>query len=220
MQVRQRQTGQVAFERLPYRPGTGLGLLPEPDPGDIYFDMEGDPLTPRGGLEYLFGAVMRAGETWPFTCFWAHDRGQERRALEAFMAWVMQRLAVYPKLHIYHYAPYERTALCTLAMRHSTYEAQVDALLRQGVLVDLYQVVRQGILLSQDGYSIKDIEPLLGVARDGTVKNATASIVEYARYVDCVAQDPGRQEAQAILEAIRAYNEVDCVSTGRLHDWL
>ncbi|WP_242625426.1 TM0106 family RecB-like putative nuclease, partial [Protofrankia symbiont of Coriaria myrtifolia] len=36
----------------------GLASLPTPDPGDIYFDMEGDPYAlDNAGLEYLFGAV-------------------------------------------------------------------------------------------------------------------------------------------------------------------
>jgi hypothetical protein len=36
-------------------PGRGLARLPAPDPDDQFFDMEGDPLYPDGGLEYLFG---------------------------------------------------------------------------------------------------------------------------------------------------------------------
>ena len=34
----------------------GLAALPPIDPADVFFDMEGFPLTP-GGLEYLFGAI-------------------------------------------------------------------------------------------------------------------------------------------------------------------
>lgn len=35
-------------------PGKGFARMPQPDPGDLFFDMEGDPLA-EGGLEYLFG---------------------------------------------------------------------------------------------------------------------------------------------------------------------
>src|SRR3546814_9587794 len=44
-----------------YAPNALAGL-PEPDPGDIFFDFEGDPLWAENGstdwgLEYLFGVV-------------------------------------------------------------------------------------------------------------------------------------------------------------------
>jgi predicted RecB family nuclease len=61
LQVRQRDTGIPQFEIVDSQP---LTLLPEPDPGDLFFDFEGDPLwTADGrdwGLEYLSG-VLEAG---------------------------------------------------------------------------------------------------------------------------------------------------------------
>ena len=42
----------------------------------------------------------------------------------------------------------------------------MDALLRGGVLVDLYRVVRQGIRASVESYSIKRLEPLYGFTRE------------------------------------------------------
>ena len=46
-------------------------------------------------------------------------------------------------MHIYHYAPYEKTALLRLAGRYGVGEDEVDDLLRDGVLVDLYPMVRK-----------------------------------------------------------------------------
>ena len=40
--------------------GRGFARLPKPDPGDLFFDMEGDPLHPQG-LEYLFGLCLLKG---------------------------------------------------------------------------------------------------------------------------------------------------------------
>jgi len=34
-------------------------FCPEPSPGDMFFDLEGDPFIGRGGREYLFGFVVR-----------------------------------------------------------------------------------------------------------------------------------------------------------------
>jgi len=33
--------------------------LPDPDAGDIFFDLESDPFAGNGGLEYLFGYAFR-----------------------------------------------------------------------------------------------------------------------------------------------------------------
>src|SRR6202008_2874062 len=43
------------YETLPCEPGRGLARLPEPSPGDIFLDFEGDPFVGPAGLEYLFG---------------------------------------------------------------------------------------------------------------------------------------------------------------------
>ena len=47
-------------------------------------------------------------------------------------------------MHVYHYAPYERTALSRLMGEHGTREDELDDLLRGEVLVDLYRVDAPG----------------------------------------------------------------------------
>lgn len=81
----------------------GLAALPPEDPADVFFDMEGYPLAP-GGLEYLFGVCVRNKEPLEFKDWWAHDRNQEKHALESFVDWVYARWKKHPALHIYHYA--------------------------------------------------------------------------------------------------------------------
>ena len=69
---------------LPYQDGYGFGLLPQPAPGDLFFDIEGDPYIGDKGLEYLFGVGWLADDgSEAFQPFWAHDRAQERRSFEA-----------------------------------------------------------------------------------------------------------------------------------------
>lgn len=55
IQVEGRSAGMVLYEALPLEAGFGLSRLPEPSPGDIFFDFEGDPWVGDGGLEFLFG---------------------------------------------------------------------------------------------------------------------------------------------------------------------
>ena len=205
-----------------------LGALPAPDPGDVFFDFEGDPLwtdadPSRSGLEYLFGVLEApAGDAAPtFRPFWAHDRAQERRALTDFLAYLAERRRRYPGMHVYHYAAYERSALLRLAGRHGVGEDEVDQLLRDGVLVDLYAVVRNAIRVSQPSYSLKKLEPLYmgDELRSGDVTTAADSIVAYATYCDLLEAGRAKDAARALAE-IRDYNEYDCYSTLRLRDWL
>jgi len=121
-------------------------------------------------------------------------------------------------MHIYHYAPYEITALRRLMGTYGTREKEVDDLLRHGVFIDLYQVVRQGLRLGEDSYSLKAVERLYKEARDGDVKTAAASIVFYARWMESEQADTW-QESE-ILNEIRDYNREDCDSTWKLAEWL
>ncbi|GAA1117889.1 TM0106 family RecB-like putative nuclease [Arthrobacter flavus] len=215
---------------LSYRvlPDHTLAALPAPSHGDIFFDFEGDPLwqddAGRWGLEYLFGVVEnpdRPGDPPPFLPLWAHSRGEERHAFTDFLDYVARRRAQYPDLHIYHYASYEKTALRNLSLAHVVGEDAVDALLRDGVLVDLYETVRHSLRISENSYSIKKLEPLyMGEnLRSGDVVDAGASVVAYADY--CTARDAGDEALAAeILAGIRDYNEYDCLSTLRLRNWL
>ncbi|OLR92475.1 TM0106 family RecB-like putative nuclease [Actinokineospora bangkokensis] len=217
IQVRQDATGRISYELV--APAV-LAALPAPSPGDVFFDMEGDPYALDGdGLEYLFGAVTADGVR-TFHPFWAHSRRQEKQAFEDFVDFATARLAEHPDAHVYHYAPYEVTAVKRLAALHGTREAQVDDLLRRGALVDLYAVVRKALRVSQRSYSIKHLEPLyMETAREGEVKTAASSIEAYEEYLT-LTQLGEHERAGEVLRGIGDYNEYDCVSTLELFRFL
>ena len=148
-------------------PGLGLAKLYAPSQGDIFLDLESDPFVGDGGLEYLFGYSFR-GEDWQerYVADWAFSRAQERAAFERFIDFVMNRLSLYPDLHIYHFAPYEPAALKRLMGRYATREDELDQLLRGKRFVDLFAVARQGLRASVESYSIKRLEPLYGYVRE------------------------------------------------------
>jgi len=85
--------------------------------GDVFFDMEGDPLYPDG-LEYLFGFNHIEDGKECFTPFWAHDRAAEKKAFQDAVDFITEKLKAHPDAHIYHYATYEDSALKRLAMFH------------------------------------------------------------------------------------------------------
>jgi predicted RecB family nuclease len=57
LQFEARTKGAPVYELLMPQPGFGLSRLPEPSPGDIFLDFEGDPFVGDRGLEYLLGKV-------------------------------------------------------------------------------------------------------------------------------------------------------------------
>jgi predicted RecB family nuclease len=206
----------------PIEPERGLAMLPEPDPGDLFLDLEGDPYAFDDGVDYLFGLLDTDGA---FTPIWSFDPettdeisvAGEKAAFERLMDLITARLERHPGMHVYHYAAYEPTALKRLMGRHATREDQVDRLLRGGVLVDLFRAVRQGLRASVESYSIKRIEPLYEFERDVALKDAGSSIVAFEEWLEL---GEGERPASDILEQISGYNRDDVVSTLRLRDWL
>jgi predicted RecB family nuclease len=199
--------------------------LPEPSPGDLFFDFEGDPMyaetladgSQRWNLDYLFGWVDASGE---FDALWAHSQAEEATALLAFLDMVEARLVEHPDLHIYHYAAYEKTHLLSIAARHGAGEERVDSLLREGVLVDLYPVVTSSLRIGVNSYSIKKLEPLyMGDEEREGISGGADSVVQYAVYRAAVEAGEWEQ-AEAILADIAQYNAYDCRSTLALRDWL
>ena len=195
----------------------GLLILPEPSPGDLFVDIEGDPLAMLGGLEYLIGVTESGPTRGRYTAFWGTDRAKEKRAFEDFVQFVKDRRAQDPNLRLYHYAPYEPAAFKRLAGRHNTCEEDIDELLRSRVFVDLYRVVRQGLRASVESYSLKKIEALYGFSRKANLRDAGSCLVAMATWLDRKTTD---EPDQVLKATIAAYNEDDCASTLALRDWL
>lgn len=213
LHVRQRRSGKVCYTLLrPEGHGQGLAALPEPSAGDLFLDLEGDPYIDGGGREYLFGIVELVDGQPIYHALWAHDEAQERAAFIQLIDLITARLDAHPTMHVYHYASYEPTALKRLMGRHGVQEAEMDRLLRQGVFVDLYRVVRQSLRVSQESYSVKMLEPLYMEPRQSPITDAAASLVAYERWLE-TGDDH-------LLTEIARYNEDDCLSTWRLREWL
>ncbi len=214
LQLRYRRTGERVVEHLPEEPDRGFALMPEPSPGDVWLDLEGDPwFEPARGLEYLVGWIELGEDREPhYEYIWATDRESEKTAFERFVDHVVERRRRFPGMHVYHYAPYERTALSRLMGEHGTREDEIDDLLRGEVLVDLFRVTKQALRASIPSYSIKDVEKLFVFVRKADVGGGSESVEAFESWLE-TGDD-------ALLEGIRDYNEEDCLSLYELHRWL
>ena len=183
----------------------------------MFLDLESNPYVLDQGLEYLIGFLTLEVSTEPrYESLWAFNRAEEKKAFEDFIEVVMDRWQRDPAMHIYHYAPYEPTAIKRLAGRHGTCVDEVDELLRAGIFVDLYRVVRQSLRASVESYSIKRLEPLYGFSRAVPLREANVALNTF----EAALALGGQREIESLLKTIEGYNQDDCVSTLRLRDWL
>jgi uncharacterized protein len=229
-QARVQLEGRIAnrplHEMLAPEPARGLALLPEPSPGDVFLDLEGDPYVDEGGLEYLFGWVepesAPSGELAlalappKYHARWALDHAAEKHAFEELMDAILARWEADPAMHVYHFGVYEPGAVKRLMGRHATREADVDRLLRAGRFVDLHAVVRQSLRASVEEYSIKKLEPLFGFERVQPLERASTALRTIERGLELGTGAPEAEEARIV----EAYNRDDCLSARALRDWL
>lgn len=158
MQVASRESGRLEHDLLlPVEFDRGFALLPEPSTYDLFFDLEGDPLFGLGGLEHLWGWAD-ANDDYHYR--WALDKHAEQEAFEEFMDLVLERWREHPEMHVYHYGPYETSALKRLMSIYGSRVEELDELLRDKVFVDLLQVTRQAARIGVERYSLKDLERL------------------------------------------------------------
>ena len=227
IQLAGRMEGRHLHELLPIGPGHGLASLPAPSTGDLFLDLEADPYVDEGGLEYLFGWAVPEPppdgtlplEVGPpvYRAHWGLDRASERRGFEAMIDTIMERWAVDPNMHVYHYGVYEPGAVKRLMGRHATREAEVDQLLRAERFVDLHAVVKRSLRASVEEYSIKKLEPLYGFEREQPLEGATGALRVIERSLELGAPVAPEDDAAKIVEA---YNRDDCLSARALRGWL
>ena len=191
----------------------GFNLLPEPSACDLYFDIESvEDHTYPGGLEYLFGIYYVENEKEKFEAFWAHNKKEEKQNVVNFFKFTKSHFKKYPSAKIYHYGSYEITALLKLTSLHSINGIDYDNFLRLEKFVNLLNVNKQGLFLSESSYSLKNVEKFYEFKREGDVQKGDISQDYYSEWIE--TQD------QKYLDEIESYNKQDCHSTYQLHKWL
>lgn len=218
LQVASRGADMPVVEALAPEPARGLARLPEPSPGDIFLDFEGDPFVAPHGLEYLTGVCTRSenGEI-VFRQQWALDSVQEKAALEAFVDDALVRVARHPDAHVYHFGAYEPAALKRLVARHATRGAELDQLLRGRRFVDLHAVVREAFRIGVERYGLKELEVLHGFQRRLDLRDSGIARRELELALELGSVHAIGHETR---ERVATYNGDDCLSTESLRSWL
>ena len=195
----------------------GFELLPKSDSNDLFFDIEGYPMYfdssyNSSGLEYLFGVFYKSFDKYVFKKYIATNYAEEKKAFEELVDFFYSHLKKYKNSHIYHYNSYEETALKKLSQKYETKIAEVDFILRERKLIDLYKVVKDSVILSTENYRLKTIEKFYKLDREEDIASGQDSLVAFEKYLES-----GHDE---ILEEIIKYNEQDCRSLIYLQEWL
>jgi uncharacterized protein len=212
-----REQKKLLHESLPVEVGRGLNRLPEPNEGDLYFDIEGDAFYLDGGLEYVLGYAYAENGSYTYQRVWSTNRSEERKAFAHFMQFVLERWKKFPKMYIYHFAPYEPSAIKRLARVHALFEKEVDDLLRAERFVDLHAVFKEALLASVERYSLKELEKFTRYSRKVVLHDA--SVARKAVEVALESND-FQSLAKETIQLVEDYNEDDCLATEALHKWL
>ncbi|MEI6506665.1 MAG: TM0106 family RecB-like putative nuclease, partial [Planctomycetota bacterium] len=205
---------EIVWEFREREPDCGYDLLPEPCDGDIYLDLEGDPVwRPDRSLVFLFGWIERdASGEWQYETIWAHDEASERAAYDDLVSRIRARRTQHPEMHVYHYSHAETSMLRAIAAIDMDEIEAFEDLIASGVFIDLYKVVRQGLRIGVESYGLKSIERLAGFQRLVDVAGGSDAVVLYEQWM--------ASADQTLLDKIASYNDEDCRATLKVHEWL
>ena len=217
LQEQKRLTGKTEIKCIDNNDEKGFYLLPEPQLGDIFFDIEGFPTSKRPH-EYLHGLYYQEDGNFKFKYFWAdeNNRSSEKKIFIDLINFLDEHFKKYPDAHIYHYNNYEKRALRELASDYFS-EFQKgdefnDQLLRDEKYVDLYMIVNQGVRTSEKDLKLKTLEKLCNINRKGDVEVAEESVIFYENWLS----SGDTKFKQSIID----YNKQDTVSTFALREKL
>lgn len=151
--------------------------------------------------EYLLGVLLRKDGKDSYHPFLARTPKEQGRMLKEAIAF----LGGHPGAPIYHYAPYEKTALKALG---DTYRIDAGPVIER--LVDVLQVCRRCVAPASSTFSLKDFGRAVGASWRGGV-DAADSMVLFQRFQE------GDENA---LKAVIDYNEDDVRALMLVKDWL
>lgn len=219
------QEHTVSYKLLPRH---SLRMLPRASAGDLFISLRCDPLwrdekaahpSLAWGLTYLLGAVHLAeqpGEEPLFSQFWASDRVAEGRLLADFLGMLHHQRQLNPGLRVYYFGASVVAALQQLASVHGVGEAYLTDMQREGVFIDLSEVLRRSMRLSEGTRALTAIEPLYAQGLEPDLDIPVTAFADVAE-----AEKEGRAEqAEAMRSALARSLYRTGLSLSQLRAWL
>ena len=194
-----------------------LGRLPKANGGDLFLafadqgrfdDAEPEP-------DHLFTAIAVDGASQTYG---GDDRQGEALEFVRFLAEVGERRRRFPDMRIYHYSPIDRPHLIDLAARSGAGREQVEALIAEGVLVDLYTIVFDALIIGTLDRSLRQVGRLADpeLAHVLAAGGVAADRAEYRRLLT----QGDVSGAAALRSRLERENGERCALTKRLRDRL
>ena len=113
-------------------------------------------------------------------------------------------------MYIYHFAPYEPSAVKRLATRFGTRETEVNQLLRGERFIDLHSIIKESLRASVERYPLKELEKFTAYQRTVELPLASAARrrLESALELGVLPSLPEQD-----LKTVEDYNKDDCLAT-------
>ena len=143
---------------------------------------------------------------------------EEKAAFERLIDFIIERRAHDPGMHVYHYAPYEPTAMKRLMGRYATQADELDdSCVPRSSSISI-RIVRMALRAGVDSYSIKRARAVLWArARSRSAARVSTSA---SRRVRDREEGFGLATLKTFATPSASYNRDDCISALGLRDWL
>ncbi|WP_239476475.1 bifunctional RecB family nuclease/DEAD/DEAH box helicase [Nocardia arizonensis] len=214
IQLRSSRSGTFRYTVIDPTP---LAALPAPCPGDLALTVAE---TPRGRLRLAVGTADAPHRGFDVPA----DSPAARDAVTALVDHIVARRRRFPTMRVYYWTREVRDTLLRRASGYGAGEEVVDELLCEGVLVDLYPIVRAALVIGIRSYTLPDLRQFLA----GTTRPAapTADARDPAEHLgDAASPTAGSDTGAAATRSAGApigdhARTDDCSTVLRLRDWL
>ncbi|MCP2296363.1 uncharacterized protein APR11_002791 [Nocardia amikacinitolerans] len=138
-----------------------LAGLPPATPGDLSLTVDADERGRLAAIEIGEPGTVHLSLRAPFSDEDTDEDAAWRDALSRVLDLLARRRRTFPDMRVYHYTSEVRSALLRWTGESGVGEEIADDLLRDGVLVDLYPIVRNALLVGEDSYGLDRLRRLL-----------------------------------------------------------
>lgn len=120
----------------------------------------------------------------------------------------------YGDIPVVHYGSHEKTWVSNYISRYGDIRRVGQRILNN--LWNMYSAITASVVLPVPSYSLKHVEAYVGFKRSQEEYGGSWSIVRYNQYLEATDEE----EAESILNKIRAYNREDLLATYSVYRWL